>query len=40
MIADANSHVTYFTYDAFGRVTQTNFPSTLSENYAYDVSAT
>jgi YD repeat-containing protein len=28
--------VTYVTYDAFGRVTQTNFPSTLSENYAYD----
>ncbi|PYU36693.1 MAG: hypothetical protein DMG28_00015 [Acidobacteria bacterium] len=25
-----------FTYDAFGRVTQTNFPSTLSETYAYD----
>ncbi|MGA7794960.1 MAG: RHS repeat domain-containing protein [Candidatus Acidiferrales bacterium] len=25
-----------FLYDAFGRVTQTNFPSSLSENYQYD----
>src|SRR2546425_5202146 len=30
----ANGHSTFFTYDAFGRVTQTNFPSTLSETYA------
>jgi YD repeat-containing protein len=30
---DANSNQTAFTYDAFGRVTQTNFPSSLSENY-------
>src|SRR5512137_968854 len=35
-MTDANSNQTAFTYDAFGRVTQTNFPSTLSENYAYD----
>jgi len=35
-IPDANSNQTAFTYDAFGRVTQTNFPSSLSENYQYD----
>src|SRR6202011_2689846 len=35
-ITDANSNQTAFTYDAFGRVTQTNFPSSLSENYQYD----
>ena len=35
-ITDANSNQTAFTYDAYGRVTQTNFPSSLSENYAYD----
>jgi YD repeat-containing protein len=35
-IADANSNQTAFTYDAFSRVTQTNFPSSLSENYQYD----
>jgi YD repeat-containing protein len=27
---------TSFTYDAFGRVTQTTFPSSLAETYAYD----
>jgi RHS repeat-associated protein len=35
-ISDANSNQTAFTYDAFGRVTRTNFPSSLSENYQYD----
>jgi YD repeat-containing protein len=35
-ITDAKSNQTVFTYDAFGRVTRTNFPSSLSENYAYD----
>jgi RHS repeat-associated protein len=35
-ITDANSHETSFTYDAFGRVTQTNFPSSQIETYAYD----
>jgi len=25
-----------FAYDADGRVTRTNFPSSLSENYQYD----
>lgn len=35
-ITDANSNQTAFKYDAFGRVTQTNFPSTLSEYYQYD----
>jgi YD repeat-containing protein len=35
-ITDANSHTTSFTYDAFGRVTQTSFPSGLNENYVYD----
>ena len=35
-ITDASAHSTFFTYDAFGRVTNTNFPSTLSEAYAYD----
>jgi YD repeat-containing protein len=29
-ITDANSNQTAFTYDGFGRVTQTNFPSSLS----------
>ena len=33
---DANSHATFFNCDVCGRVTQTNFPSSLSENYAYD----
>jgi len=32
-ITDANSNQTAFTYDAFGRVTRTNFPSSLSEYY-------
>ncbi|HXN74191.1 MAG TPA: hypothetical protein VN861_16715 [Candidatus Acidoferrales bacterium] len=35
-ITDANSHVTTITYDAFGRVTETSFPSTHYEQYAYD----
>jgi YD repeat-containing protein len=35
-ITDANTHSTFFTYDAFGRVTKANFPSTFSETYAYD----
>ena len=30
------SNQTAFTYDAYGRVTNTNFPSSLSETYAYD----
>jgi len=33
-ITDASAHSTFFTYDAFGRVTNTNSPSTLSETYA------
>src|SRR5258708_28773829 len=32
----ASPAVQAFTYDAFGRVTRTNFPSSLSENYQYD----
>ena len=35
-ITDANSHTTSFGYDAFGRVTQTTFPSNYSETYGYD----
>ena len=35
-ITDANGHTTNFTYDAFGRVTQTTFPSSFYESYAYD----
>ena len=35
-ITDANNHTTSFTYDAFGRVTKTTFPSTLIETYSYD----
>jgi len=35
-IQDANGHTTSFNYDAFGRVSRTNFPSTLSEYYYYD----
>jgi YD repeat-containing protein len=31
IISDASSNQTAFTYDAFGRVTRTNFPSSLSE---------
>ncbi len=33
-ITDANNHVTNFSYDAFGRVTQTAFPSGHAETYA------
>jgi YD repeat-containing protein len=32
-ITDAAGHITSFTYDAFGRVTRTSFPSTLTEAY-------
>ena len=35
-IQDANSHTTSFTYDAFGRVTKTTFPSGYIETYGYD----
>lgn len=35
-ITDAAQHTTSFVYDAFGRVTQTAFPSALNENYVYD----
>ncbi len=35
-ITDANGHATSFTYDAFGRVTQTSFPSSHAETYGYD----
>jgi YD repeat-containing protein len=35
-ITDANGHVTSFSYDAFGRVIQTAFPSSHAEAYAYD----
>jgi len=35
-ITDASGRVTSFTYDALGRVTQTTFPSTLTESYTYD----
>jgi RHS repeat-associated protein len=35
-IQDANGHTTSFNYDAFGRVSRTNFPSSLSEYYYYD----
>jgi len=31
---DANGHATTFNYDAFGRVTQTTFPSNQLETYA------
>ncbi len=34
-----NSNTTAFTYDAYGRVTNTNFPSSLSETYAYDANS-
>jgi YD repeat-containing protein len=33
---DANNHTTTFACDALSRVTQTTFPSTLVESYAYD----
>jgi RHS repeat-associated protein len=35
-IQDANTHTTSFTYDAFGRVTRTTFPSGYIETYGYD----
>jgi len=35
-IQDANLHSTSFTYDAFGRVTKTPFPSGYIETYGYD----
>jgi len=35
-IKDANNHTTTFAYDAFGRVTQTTFPSSAFETYSYD----
>ena len=35
-IQDANHNTTYFAYDAFGRVTQTTFPSGYVETYGYD----
>jgi hypothetical protein len=34
-ITDANRNRTAFTFEAFCRVTQTNFPSSLSEYYEY-----
>ncbi len=36
-VTDAAGHQTTFHYDPFGHVTQTTFPSTLSESYAYDL---
>jgi hypothetical protein len=33
---DVNSHAAFFTYDAFGPVTHTNFQSSLSENHQYE----
>lgn len=35
-ITDANQHTTNFSYDAFGRVKQTTFPSNYFETYVYD----
>lgn len=35
-ITDAAGNVTSFAYDALRRVTQTTFPSSLTETYAYD----
>ena len=35
-IEDANHNTTSFTYDAFGRVTQTTFPSGYVETHGYD----
>jgi RHS repeat-associated protein len=35
-IKDANNNTTSFTYDAFGRVTKTTFPSGYIETYGYD----
>ena len=39
-ITDANSHATSFAYDAFGRVTQTTFPSNYFETMSTILSAT
>ncbi len=36
-ITDANGHTTQFAYNARGWVTQTMFPSTLTESYTYDL---
>jgi len=36
-ITDANNHATQFAYNTRGWVTQTTFPSTLAEYYAYDL---
>jgi YD repeat-containing protein len=35
-ILDANQNTTSFSYDAYGRVTQTSFPSGYVETYGYD----
>jgi RHS repeat-associated protein len=35
-ITDAKNRLTSFAYDIKGRLTQTTFPSTLSESYTYD----
>ncbi len=35
-IMDALGRATSFTYDSYGRVTKTTFPSTLEETYTYD----
>jgi len=35
-IKDANNNTTSFSYDAFGRVTKTTFPSGYIEQYGYD----
>jgi len=36
LLTDTNTHQTSFAYDAYGRVTQTTFPSNLIETYVYD----
>ncbi len=36
IITDANNNQTGFTYDTYGHVTQTNFPSSLREYCQYD----
>jgi YD repeat-containing protein len=36
LLTDANTHQTSFANDAYGRVTQTTFPSNLIETYVYD----
>jgi RHS repeat-associated protein len=35
-LVNANTHTTSFTYDAYGRVTRTTFPSSYYETYIYD----